>query len=449
MPFPPSNYLLTILITVRYVTDKTSKLETDVAAAVSRQKAETDVDIEAKHAPTPSITTASSSTTGSPNGSHSLSPGVSARNYASIEEYSGGANYTFSFGDLSNGTCTFEALREKAAAWRSLPPALKDYKMEESRRIEVERAVASGLLFNVLDFEASELEYATFLVLRTYLDIYGWTDSQLRAFVAACRSLYRDAPYHNWSHAVDVLQFASSIVHAPSVYCRFSRIEVATAIITALVHDIDHDGITNKGHAALKTERVDFSTQSTQEKHHLRISWLLFERTFVAERLHKGLVDSLIDATDMFFHRKHVEILVQLINSQARFIESETERVELLIIIMKSADLSNTVRLGATARVWGDRLGDEFSQAYQREVEATVPTERSSFPNGDPTPSHDATQLSFYTHVILPFYTALADTPTFGTVYAPFVTNAKNGIAHFSQLVNPSKTPAPPHDLAP
>lgn len=431
------------------MTDKNSKLQTDSHTSISGHEAEKDVDIEAKHAPTSSTNKTPSSPMNGSHTSHTQSHGVSAKNYASIEDYSGGDDYTFSFGDLSSGKCTFEALSQKAAAWRSMPPVLKDYTMLEARRIEVERAVASGLHFNVLDFEAAELEYATFLLLKPYLDIYGWTDSQLRAFVAATRSLYRDAPYHNWSHAVDVLQFACAIIQTPSVFCRFSRIEVATAIITALVHDIDHDGVTNKGHAALKTERASFSTQSTQEKHHLRISWLLFERTFVAERLHKGIVDALIDATDMAFHRKHVELLVQMANSQARFIESETERVELLIIIMKSADLSNTVRLGATARVWGDRLGDEFSLAYQLEVEATVPTERSSFPHGDPTPSHDATQLSFYTHVILPFYSALADTQVFGTVYAPFVTNAKDGISHFSQIVNPSKTPDQPNDLAP
>lgn len=348
-----------------------------------------------------------------------------------------------------SGTCTYDHLKEKSESWRSHTPTISVPVLLESRRKEVERAVESGLNFNILDFDASEAEYAAIVVLRPYLDIYGWTETQLRTFVATTHSLYRDSPYHSWFHAVDVLQFAAAVLQIPAVAIRFSRIEIATAIVTALVHDIDHDGVTNKGHMALQSERATFSSQSTQEKHHLRIAWLLFERSFVADRLHRGIVDQLIDATDMVFHRKHVEILNNLVSSEARFIESEAERIELLVIVMKSADLSNTVRLGTTARTWGTLLGDEFSLAFQREQRANVPSERSSFPNGDPTAAHDSTQLAFYTHVIVPFYTALASTPIFNAFYQPFVTNAQNGVSHFAEVVERSKSPNPPLDLQP
>lgn len=431
------------------MTDKHSKVDGQIQGTDDANTTDKDARNKSSHIPHSSDSDASGSAVTSPIIGSASSHGVSASIYKSSEVYGGGLKYTFSLSDLLSGKCTFTSLSAAAADWQVTPPELKGEMVVESRRSEVERAVASGLFFNVLDFNASEVEYAAFLVLAPYLDIYGWTEGQLRWFVTATRSLYRNAPYHNWSHAVDVLQFASTVLHLPSVFDRFSRIEVATAIITALVHDIDHDGVTNRGHAALKSERASLSSQSTQEKHHLRIAWLLFERSLVASHLHKGIIDGLIDATDMHFHRKHVELLTQLVQSNARFVESESERLELLIIVMKSADLSNTVRLGATARAWGDRLGDEFSLAYQREVQANVPKDRSSFPNGDPTLSHDATQLSFYSHVLVPFYSALRDTPVFSAFYAPFVTNATNGVKHFSTAVQPEKAPQQAPDLAP
>lgn len=374
---------------------------------------------------------------------------ISTDSEGDVKDYKCGKEFTFVLSEILSGAVSFAALEEKAKSWRSDPPKLRQSKLSKFREREIEQSVCSGLSFNVLELNGLELEFSAVTILRPYLDVLSMTDSQLGAFVASVHSLYRSSPYHCWSHAVDVLQFLSITLHLNAVHMLYSRVEIATALVTALVHDIDHDGITNRGHTALKSERSVFSAESTQEKHHLKIAKCLFEYSHLYERLHHDILDQLIDATDMAVHGAHVKKFEQLLDQGARFIESEYERMQLLIVLMKSADLGNTVRSSQTARVWGDMLADEFHLAFEREERAKVPKEKSSFPHGNPIEGHDMTQLGFYQHVVTPFYALLAKCHVLDSLYVPLLRNAELGLKHFQHLTHEKNSESPDDDLQP
>jgi hypothetical protein len=368
------------------------------------------------------------------------------------------------------------------------------------------REAAGSHNFDVLKFSALELEHAVVLLLEPYLAYWPWTKEQLNAFVACVHSLYRSSPYHSWFHAVDVMQFMSLVLSVPQVKYLFSPLEIVSTMIAGLVHDIDHDGITNKGHMALCSDRHRHATHSTQERHHLAIAQRLFSRGNLDNLINISLITSLIDATDMAHHGRYVkEIQSTLVSDNSSRIGSEnssmkqlqqqypgehkqnlllldeassssssssssetdpsssskattadssisysslakeSDRHMLLIAIMKASDLSNTVRHPDTARKWGELLGNEFHLAYLREQAAHVPSAQQSF-HGDPRPAHDKVQLSFFKNMIVPFYTMLSQCPMLEEFTIPLLANAQLGVQYFEILAAADTTSTPTHD---
>src|SRR5689334_19614151 len=63
---------------------------------------------------------------------------------------------------------------------------------------------------------------------------------KLGAFVEAASLQYRDNPYHNWLHAVDVTHTAAWFVTRPRMRKLLSPLEVFWLLIAAITHDLDH-----------------------------------------------------------------------------------------------------------------------------------------------------------------------------------------------------------------
>ena len=54
-----------------------------------------------------------------------------------------------------------------------------------------------------------------------------------------------DCPYHNSTHAADVLQALCFLLSKGKLHERFEPLEIAAAIIAAVVHDVAHPGVNN------------------------------------------------------------------------------------------------------------------------------------------------------------------------------------------------------------
>lgn len=367
------------------------------------------------------------------------------------------AKYSFLLSSLVSGAVSFSSVSLLASEYRACPHKANVVEVSASRVEEVSKAVYSET-FEVFSYSAYELEYGVVALLAPYLSNWHWTLEQLKGFVATVHSLYRGSPYHNWFHACDVVQFMSQALRLSSVKYLFSPVEVASTIVAGLTHDIDHDGVTNKGHMALNSERHRHSSgKATQEIHHLAIAQKLLSIGKLDKFLNNHIITELIEATDMATHNMHSNAFREAVKGLSppsstdknckttNFYENEKDRLLLLIMIMKAADLSNTVRRTDTARMWGDRLGNEFHLAYLREKAAHVPDAKLSF-HSDPSQGHDKLQLGFFRGVVYPFYTILHSCPLLQDFVQPLLKNASLSVEYFEIAAARDTAPTPTHD---
>lgn len=63
--------------------------------------------------------------------------------------------------------------------------------------------------------------------------------------LAKVQAGYRNNPYHNFFHALDVTQFAYAIILEPKIADLLTTFDKFTLLVAALFHDISHPGLTN------------------------------------------------------------------------------------------------------------------------------------------------------------------------------------------------------------
>lgn len=211
-------------------------------------------------------------------------------------------------------------------------------------------------------------------------------DVALLRFLLIVRDSYRPSnPYHNFRHAVDVLQATfyfllklGSLPAYPPVddpdYTTLSNlltpIEVLTILIVATGHDVGHPGVTNMFLASSKAPLTKvFDCNSVLESYHsaafteiLKCYWPETQYLPVC----KLIVQSVL-ATDMARHFDYM-------NEVARFTAEEDlprdEQYRMLVccLLIKCADISNVARrLDISAR-WGLVLSKEFSEGQAVEL---------------------------------------------------------------------------------
>lgn len=75
-------------------------------------------------------------------------------------------------------------------------------------------------------------------------------------------SLCRSNPYHNSTHAADVVQAVMFILIKDNLASKFSGLEVLAMILAAAIHDVGHPGVTNPFLRASKV-RLSSASQSS------------------------------------------------------------------------------------------------------------------------------------------------------------------------------------------
>jgi hypothetical protein len=209
--------------------------------------------------------------------------------------------------------------------------------------------------------------------LRHQANIEG-TD-QLTTFLVACRTAYNQfVPYHNFRHAVDVLQATFDfLIHIEALppYPSTSRplpttqkspitsllgpFEALTLLVSAIGHDVGHPGVNNGFLVVLNAPLAQlYNDRSVLESFHcaaysqiLRRHW---PRVFEDTKLRTLMISSIL-ATDMGLHfdyMKRLTYLQEKLKSEPaidRWPARDVEEHKALIcsLLIKCADISNVV----------------------------------------------------------------------------------------------------------
>ncbi|KAH9898896.1 HD-domain/PDEase-like protein [Xylariomycetidae sp. FL2044] len=314
------------------------------------------------------------------------------------------------------------------------------------RRNEIADAIGKWH-FCAHDFDDDSLLIAASLMFRhaismPQLEKWRIPPDQLTTFLVACRAAYNTfVPYHNFRHAVDVLQATFNfLIHigalpsypahthtqpateekSPLVAMLLRPFEALTLLVSAIGHDVGHPGVNNGFLVVLNAPLAQlYNDRSVLESFHcaaysqiLRRHW---PQVFQDTKMRTLMISSIL-ATDMGLHFDYMKKLGDLqeklhehnstVGWNGRTIEEQTTLACSLLI--KCADISNVARNYEAALKWMYILCDEFSRQATMEQEIGIHSSLISQPKKD-FMSLAKAQLGFMNMFAIPLFQSVAD----------------------------------------
>ena len=126
------------------------------------------------------------------------------------------------------------------------------------------------------------------------------------------KTYHKKNPYHNSTHAADVVQTVNAILKRAIFKDSLSPLHKLAALFAAAIHDCDHPGVNN--HFLIRTKSplaTMYNDRSVLENHHVSVGFsLLYEKSHnfldkLSEEEHsmfRALVIDLVLATDFAQH---------------------------------------------------------------------------------------------------------------------------------------------------
>ncbi|KAI2788983.1 hypothetical protein POX_e07009 [Penicillium oxalicum] len=273
------------------------------------------------------------------------------------------------------------------------------------------------------------------------LEHWRLTPEELQTFLLACRAAYNSfVLYHNFRHAIDVLQsvfcfllnigvlppygpIGQSPVDRSPIASLLTPFDALTLLISAIGHDVGHPGVNNFFLVKLNAPLAQlYNDNSVLEAFHCAAFSQILRRhwpaAFKDKQLRKLLISSIL-ATDMGVHQKFMERMGSLqekFHANDKSVDGwkpqdlEMYKTLLCGLLIKCADISNVARPWAIAEKWTQILQEEF--ANQGEMEKEVGMETALF-GGPPELGNiyklATSQIGFMSIFALPLFEGVAD----------------------------------------
>jgi len=207
---------------------------------------------------------------------------------------------------------------------------------------------------------------------------------------------YFSNPYHNFRHAIDVLQSTFFILIECEANKFFSDLEIFSMAIAAFVHDVGHTGFSNAFLVNTSSPlALCYNDKSVLENFHCSLTFSLLRKAendifsgidLAQRRLSRQIIVDCILATDLSLHWDLIgrfNVLATRIAAEMESLESSlsspiamssSERTLFMQQIIKCADISNPARCFRVAKLWAERVQQEFflQGDKEKQLELTV-----------------------------------------------------------------------------
>jgi len=249
----------------------------------------------------------------------------------------------------------------------------------------------------------------------------------LREFSTLIEQGYvRKNPYHNSTHAADVVQAFNVIFHwfetshsdptdpNSKPNCVLQEQELLSGLLAASIHDFEHPGLNNN--YIIRTKHpmsIRYNDISVLENHHVSAGFIammsvepdpLGHCTEAQYREIRSMIISMVLSTDMAHHFVELSAFKNKLNTKG-FPTSKSEDKQILLnIMLHSSDISNPTRLLHIYLKWVPRVMEEFFR--QGDLEKTNGMQVSMFYDRYNT-SIPECQKGFIEVLILPTYCVL------------------------------------------
>ncbi len=230
--------------------------------------------------------------------------------------------------------------------------------------------------FNVFEHTEDELLVLTrqMFIHLDMLTHFNIAADVLERFLLAVKQQYKPNPYHNWMHAVDVMQATFCFLTHFDGYKQLAHLDVLALFVAALCHDLGHPGVNNahmiltrsdlailyNGRTVLENFHAASLFQLISRHPETNIFASLNEQQFKDER--QSIIECII-ATDMAEHYQYVTRLRTKADSNAPAWNCEiaADRSLFMQCVMKMADISNVARpWDGSGFEWSRRATQEF-----------------------------------------------------------------------------------------
>eukprot|EP01010_Urceolus_cornutus_P001266 NODE_179_length_2098_cov_281.555393_g142_i0.p1 GENE.NODE_179_length_2098_cov_281.555393_g142_i0~~NODE_179_length_2098_cov_281.555393_g142_i0.p1 ORF type:complete len:619 (+),score=135.79 NODE_179_length_2098_cov_281.555393_g142_i0:58-1914(+) len=315
------------------------------------------------------------------------------------------------------------AIQEKYGAEKTTAPALVN---DNANHEEIGKLLAK---IDDWDFDVFALQKATgdgalfmtaYCLLHKYglVKHFGLDETVLVNFLQAVESGYHPNPYHNATHAADVLQVTHFIIECGGLKStiNMTQNDCLAALLAAAIHDYDHPGFNNNFHIRTSAYlAILYNDRSVLENHHLyQIFDLVKDPKYnifagMTWETSKDIRDTILEmvlSTDMGLHAKIYQTFRRRISSDTNFATKDDQRL-MLSIAIKMADISNCCRPPALYKAWAQNIASEFY--HQGDTEARLGftispfmdrrKDKTDFPKG---------QISFMNYIVSPLFEAAA-----------------------------------------
>lgn len=277
--------------------------------------------------------------------------------------------------------------------------------------------------FNLIELTKNSplLSVGEFCMKRFNIDItFKVPESITSGFFKALQDLYKPNPYHNASHAADVLCSYLFIVRQSIISDVILDYELFSVILACTAHDVAHPGFTNrflintKDDLAILCKGYLDNDQSILEMMHCSTLFSLAKKPEFgifdyasAEQVSniRALVIEIILATDMAKHfdlvGKFKAKIMSLSSIDFTCVES---RIEVLKIIMKAADVGHAAKNAVLHKKWSHLIIQEFFNQGDLEKAKGLPV--SMYCDKMKTDIAKS-QIGFIKNIVLPIYDSL------------------------------------------
>jgi hypothetical protein len=228
---------------------------------------------------------------------------------------------------------------------------------------------------------------------------------------------HADNPYHNSTHAADVLQSTIFLIEHGGFRQHLSDIELLAVIIATVAHDVDHPGLANPFQIkTMSPLALLYSNQAVLEMHHCSTTFALLmkvENYFIDDlpmetKLQlRDIIITLILATDLGRHFEYLgKYQTQLVRPNGeKFAPKTPDEMKLMLsIFIKASDVSNIAKAMPLYLQWTDRIMEEFFK--QGDYEKSIGVSVSPFCSRDT--KYAKCQIGFANFITLPLFETLA-----------------------------------------
>lgn len=225
-------------------------------------------------------------------------------------------------------------------------------------------------------------------------------EEKFEEFISTLRSGYnQENPFHNDIHVTDVLQMCHFMLRSGlKEIAQLDPLDVAAFLISAVVHDFKHPGVTN---GFLQNTSSDlaliYNDQSILENYHISETFrVIFKQPncnifckMSAEQIKiiRKRIIACILATDMARHFEIMTSLQNLIssheiykgNNAEKIINKKTALTEfeskqfILSACLHAADIGNPARIFPASEEWSNRVMEEFWRQGDLEKKMSLP----------------------------------------------------------------------------